>query len=187
MALGCALLPSVALSYPLDGYEETGIRRVEGARLAHEGLALGGFQPPGALLTTTEVDVRLLDHPDLQLAPADPDFTTHISALLGENANAYGIAVLDLTDPDAPSYAEHRGYHRQNVGNVPHVHCNRIVLGADFRRCFGANVADSFHVSVVLWRCFRDGRSHIPFDSIVSWVWESEVQSLLHRPVYEQT
>ncbi len=118
MALGCALLPSVALSYPLDGYEETGIRRVEGARLAHEGLALGGFQPPGALLTTTEVDVRLLDHPDLQLAPADPDFTTHISALLGENANAYGIAVLDLTDPDAPSYAEHRGDHRQNVGSI---------------------------------------------------------------------
>jgi hypothetical protein len=118
MALGCALLPGAALSYPLDGYEETGIRRVEGARLAHEGLALGGFQPPGALLTTAEVDVRLLDHPDLQLAPADPDFTTHIRALLGENANAYGIAVLDLTDPDAPSYAEHRGDHRQNVGSI---------------------------------------------------------------------
>ena len=118
LAFGLAVLPAVAPGYPLDGYEETGIRRVEGARLAHEGLALGGFQPPGALLTTAEVDVRLLDHPDLQLAPADPDFTTHIRALLGENANAYGIAVLDLTDPDAPSYAEHRGDHRQNVGSI---------------------------------------------------------------------
>ena len=35
-------------AYPLDGYEETGIRRVEWARMAHLGLAKGGFQPPGS-------------------------------------------------------------------------------------------------------------------------------------------
>ena len=59
-----ALLASAtsALGYPLDGYEETGIRRVEGARLANEGLAVGGFQPPGAMLTTEQVDLRLLGH-----------------------------------------------------------------------------------------------------------------------------
>jgi hypothetical protein len=106
------------LAYPLDGYEDTGIRRVEGSRLATEGKALGGIQPPGALLTTDQVELRLLSHPDLALPPADPEFTEKVRALLGENAPAYGIAVLDLTDPEQPAYAEYRGDYRQNVGSV---------------------------------------------------------------------
>ena len=107
-----------ALAYPLDGYEETGIRRLEGARLANEGLAVGGTQPPGALLTTEQVDLRLLQHQDLTLPKADPAFTAQVKALLGPNADRYGVAVLDLTDPDNPRYAEHRGDARQNVGSV---------------------------------------------------------------------
>ena len=108
---------SAALAYPLDGYEETGIRRVEGARLANEGKAIGGFQPPGAMLTTEQVDLRLVGK-NLDLPSADPDFTAKIVALLGENADRYGIAVLDLSDPENLSYAEHRGNHIQNVGSV---------------------------------------------------------------------
>lgn len=105
-------------AYPLDGYEETGIRRVEGARLAHEGLAPGGKQPPGALLSTAEVDIRLLDHPDVGLPQADPEFTDKIKALLGEDVDRYAVALLDLSDRDHPRYAEYRGDHRQNVGSV---------------------------------------------------------------------
>ncbi len=41
-----------------------------------------------------------------------------IVRLLGEHADRYGIAVLDLSDPDQPRYAEHRGDYRQNVGSV---------------------------------------------------------------------
>jgi hypothetical protein len=104
--------------YPLDGYEETGIRRVEGARLANEGLAKGGSQPPGAMLTTEQVDIRLVDYPDLSLPAPDPEFTAQIKSLLGENADRYGIAVLDLTDLENLRYAEYRGDHRQNVGSV---------------------------------------------------------------------
>jgi hypothetical protein len=118
LALVCMALPPLVLAYPLDGYEETGIRRVEGARLANEGLAQGDKQPPGALLTTEQVDIRLLDYPDVELPPADPAFTAKIKELLGENSNAYGIAVLDYSDPDNLKYAEHRGDYRQNVGSV---------------------------------------------------------------------
>jgi hypothetical protein len=110
--------PATLLAYPLDGYEDTGIRRVEGSRLATEGLALGGIQPPGALLTTEQVDLRLLDHQDLTLPPPDPEFTAVIRGLLGEYAGAYGVAVLDLTNPERPEFAEHRGDYRQNVGSV---------------------------------------------------------------------
>ena len=113
-----ALAPLTAQAYPLDGYEDTGIRRVEGARLAHEGLAEGDKQPPGALLTTDQVDLRLLGHPGLELPAPDPAFTAEVVRLLGDHAGEYGIAVLDLTDPDNPAYAEHRGDYRQNVGSV---------------------------------------------------------------------
>ena len=116
--LTAGVAASTVQAYPLDGYEETGIRRVEGARLAHQGLAKGGFQPPGALLTTEQVDIRLLDYPGLALPPSDPALTAEIVALLGEHADRYGMAVLDLTDPKNPRYAEHRGDYRQNVGSV---------------------------------------------------------------------
>ena len=112
------LATSAAHAYPLDGYAETGIRRVEGARLAQEGQVKDIRQPPGALLTTAQVDLRLLDHPDLVLPAPDPQFTAELVKLLGVNADKYGIAVLDLSDIDKPRYAEHRGDHRQNVGSV---------------------------------------------------------------------
>jgi len=112
-----AAVSLTVMAYPLDGYEETGIRRVEGARLANEGLAIGGFQPPGATLTTEQVDLRLVGR-HLTLPPPDPAFTAAIVAMLGEDAAQYGIAVLDMTDPDQLRYAEYRGDYRQNVGSV---------------------------------------------------------------------
>ncbi len=84
------LLPLSGLSYPLDGYQDTGIRRVEGSRLAHEGLARGGKQPPGALLPTGQVDLRLLDSRDLEPPEPDPGFSRKIRALPGENADRCG-------------------------------------------------------------------------------------------------
>jgi len=113
-----AAVAPVALAYPLDGYEETGIRRVEGARLANEGLAIGGFQPPGGLLTSDQVGPRLLDHRDLALPAPDPAFTAEITALLGEQTGQYAVAVLDLSEPEHPAYAQHRGDYHQNVGSV---------------------------------------------------------------------
>ena len=117
IVLSLVSIAITVMAYPLDGYEETGIRRVEGARLANEGLAIGGFQPPGAMLTTEQVDIRLVDR-GIALPPADPAFTKQIKGLLGEHADSYGIAVLDISDLDNPRYAEHRGDHRQNVGSV---------------------------------------------------------------------
>ena len=116
--LMASLAASVVHAYPIDGYADTGIRRVEGARLANEGLAKGGKQPPGGLLTTAQVDLRLLNHKDLDLPAPDPEFTAGLLKLLGDNASSYGVAVLDLSNPDKPRYAEHRADHRQNVGSV---------------------------------------------------------------------
>lgn len=110
--------PLTLQAYPLDGYEETGIRRLEASRRATEGLMPGPEQPPGALLPLEEVGPRLLDMKSLTIPEEDPEFTRQITSLLGSNAGAYGIAVLDLSDPDNPRYAEHRDNYKQNVGSV---------------------------------------------------------------------
>ncbi|WP_246540035.1 serine hydrolase [sulfur-oxidizing endosymbiont of Gigantopelta aegis] len=113
------MLPTIAAAYPLDGYVDTGIRRVEGSRLANEGVVKDRLsQVPGALLTTKEVDIRLLDHKDFQIPEADPQLNAQIKKLLGQHADEYGIAVLDLTDMEHPRYGVHRGDHKQNVGSV---------------------------------------------------------------------
>jgi hypothetical protein len=112
-----ALAAGTAAAYPLDGYEETGIRRLEGNRLANEGVVKDVKQPPGALLPLKTVDLRLLGK-TFDLPPPDPDFTREITRILTGSMDAYGLAVLDLSDPEHPRYAEHRGDHKQNVGSV---------------------------------------------------------------------
>jgi hypothetical protein len=105
-------------SYPLDGYPYTGILRLEGFRLAQEGKVRGIKIPMGARLTMDQVDLRLRDRPDFTIPPTDPKFTDTVAAYLGDDADNYGVAVLDLSDPDHPIYAEHNGTRRANVGSV---------------------------------------------------------------------
>jgi len=99
-------------AYPIDGYPDTGIRRVEGARMAQEGLIGGSKQPPGALLTTDQVDLRLVDHKALELPEPDPAQAItwivppgpHVSKLLrGDHEN---LAVRITINPVAKMLCE---------------------------------------------------------------------------------
>jgi hypothetical protein len=117
LALALALPPS-ALSYPLDGYEYTGIFRLEAQRLVQIGKAKGRKRPPGELLPMKDVDLRLLDHPDFQLPPPDPALTAKVKRLLGQHVNDYGIGLLDLSDMAHVRYAEWNGDKHQNPGSV---------------------------------------------------------------------
>lgn len=111
------LAAAAACAYPLDGYEETGIRRLEGNRLANQGMVNDVKQPPGALLSMKDVDLRLRAK-TFDLPPPDAEFTREVTAILTGGMDSYGVAVLDLSDPTHPRYAEHRGDHKQNVGSV---------------------------------------------------------------------
>jgi Beta-lactamase enzyme family len=118
LILAAFSFPSVATAYPLEGYESTGIRRLLGIRLAQQGLVRDSRQPPGARLGLAEVDLRLLDRRDFDLPAVDSALTRRIVDLLGAEAERYSVALLDLTEAQAPRYAEHRGAERQNVGSV---------------------------------------------------------------------
>lgn len=115
----CLLGISVdAPAYPLDGYEETGIRRLEYFRLIEAGEIEETRQPPGALLTMDQVELALTRHPDFEIPKADPGFTAAVVELLGDQADRYSLLILDLSNPEQPAYAEHRPDERQNVGSV---------------------------------------------------------------------
>jgi hypothetical protein len=113
-----AFAPTLVSAYPLDGYTETGIRRVEGSRRANDGLVHHNKQPPGALLPTSAVNLWMTSRQDMDLPPVDPELTARIVALLGDKADRYGIVPLDLERSAASCLREHRGDFRQNVGSV---------------------------------------------------------------------
>jgi hypothetical protein len=112
------LVASVSWSYPLDGYAYTGIARVEAYRLAMEGKVRAPKQPPGALLASSQVDLRLLGHSDFGIPAADAQFVAKLEGLLGEEADRYAVAVLDLTNPEQPRYAAHQASARANPGSI---------------------------------------------------------------------
>ena len=105
-------------AYPLDGYEYTGIARVEAYRLAMEGKVRAPKQPPGALLSIDEVDIRLEARSDFEIPPPEAEFVARVRNLLGAEADRYAVAVLDLSNLEQPRYAEHRSTVRANPGSV---------------------------------------------------------------------
>jgi hypothetical protein len=112
------LFASLSWSYPLDGYAYTGIARLEAYRLAMEGKVRAPKQPPGALLSIDQVDLRLQAKTDFEIPAADDEFVSRMQNLLGDEADRYALAVLDLTNIEQPRYAEHRNTARANPGSV---------------------------------------------------------------------
>jgi hypothetical protein len=112
------LFAAPGFAYPLDGWEHTGASRLEAFDLAHEVLLQRGTIRPGAMKRMDEVRLGLVDYPDFELPAPDGAFSAEIRSLLGGNAGAYGIAVLDITDPERPFYAEVNGGTEQNPGSV---------------------------------------------------------------------
>jgi len=105
-------------AYPLDASEDTGIHRLEAFDLAKEALLANGRLKSGAMLTQAEVRPRLLDRKDLTLPPTDPALIEKVLEVLGDDADGYGIALLDISDPANPRYAEHNGRRVQNPASV---------------------------------------------------------------------
>ncbi|MBW2399034.1 MAG: hypothetical protein JRG80_07140, partial [Deltaproteobacteria bacterium] len=106
-----------AAGYPLDASEETGISRLEVFKLAESVLLEQGALKPGSLLPTKKIRLNLRG-PGFEMPAPDPGFTAEVRNMVGKDAPAYGISVLDITDPKNPRYAEINGNRTQNPGSV---------------------------------------------------------------------
>ncbi len=110
LALAVLLAAGPALAYPVYEADDRGI-----ARLApYQATEL----PAGARLPLGRVDLRLTARKDLDLPPPDPELSREIAHILGQDAQSFSFAVLDLSDPGRPRYAEHRGDAAATAGSV---------------------------------------------------------------------
>ncbi len=165
--------------YPLDGDGYTGIARLEGYRLAQEGAVRGHRLPPGALLKTSEVDLRLLDHLDLTLPEPDPILTEQVRDFLGEGAEQYGFAVLDLSDLAHPRYAEYRGREPGNPGSV-----GKLMVALGIFQALADIYPDDIEARLQVLRTapvtadrfIRTDHHKVPF-------WDAEKKRFHHRPL----
>lgn len=176
----CLSASNLVHPYPLDGDAVTGISRLEGYRLVQERKARGAPRlPPGALLETDQVDLRLTNHPDLKLPVADKDFSAQVESLLGDDADRYGLALLDLTDPQRPLYAEHRGGRPFNPGSVGKL---AVAMGL-FQALAVVYPGDIAARTQILRNSPLVADDFIVYDHHKVPLWDAQKQRLQHRPL----
>lgn len=112
----------LALLYPIDGYDSTGIKRLYRLQKMENDSIDNKRIPNGAYLKLGDVKLNLLSRKQDSLATIlieDPEFSRSIARITpGGN---YSLAVLDITDPDSLKYAAHRenvGYQPGSVGKI---------------------------------------------------------------------
>ena len=107
-----------AAAWPLDDSDDSRIGRLEYMRRIESGQLQGTKQPPGALLPTSAVRLRMLEHAAYEAGTPDTGLSAALRGLLGARAADYSVALLDLSNPERPYYAEHRAEKRYNPGSV---------------------------------------------------------------------
>jgi len=96
------------IGYPLDGYDTTHIRRLQSA---NRDALPAGAQLPSAVVVPSGLGVDMLP-------PPDPELGDKLRNILGDMADQYSIALLDISDPDSPRFAVHNPDMIANIGSV---------------------------------------------------------------------
>ena len=123
LPLLCVVL--VALLYPIDGYERTGIKRLKRLELIQSGEIKSTTPLPSGALRSWE-DIRLnldaLKKDSLStFFKEDAQLQKEISALFRGLDKSYSLSVLDISDPAKVRYAhrnETLGYQPGSVGKL---------------------------------------------------------------------
>ena len=181
VGLFCALLAWAGQGwcYPLDGYPYTGILRLEGFRLAQKNQVDGIKIPAGARLDSDQVDLRLGERQDLALPAIDADFAQALEKFLGDEADRYGVAVLNLADPDQPIYAEHNGGQRANVGSV-----GKILVALGIFQALADIYPDDIDQRLKILRSsLVTADSFIQSDHHKVPLWNLEAKKISYRPI----
>jgi hypothetical protein len=117
-------LSSSLNAYPIDGFSQSGIRRLERLRLISAGELQGTMPVEGALKGVEEIRLRLTgsrgDSIGFPLSP-DPAMQRELDGLFPNRDESYSIAVLDITQGKPVRYAarqENRTFSPGSVGKL---------------------------------------------------------------------
>lgn len=167
-----------AAGYPLDASEETGISRLEVFKLAESVLLEQGALKPGSLLPTKKIRLNLRG-PGFEMPAPDPGFTAEVRNMVGKDAPAYGISVLDITDPKNPRLAEINGSRMQNPGSVGKI----MVLLGWFQALADIYPDDIDARKKVLYETQVTANGFINRDSHVVPFWKRGDPKVIRRPI----
>ena len=118
----CILLSFGFISYPIDGYETTGIARLYQLRKMQIDSVPYNRIPFGAYKKLADIKLNLLTRTEdsiEELLVEDADFAKRINKLFP--GQGYSAAVMDITDPQNLKYAafrENAGYQPGSVGKM---------------------------------------------------------------------
>ena len=115
------LVFDVLFSYPIDGFSETGIRRLQRLHLILEGKLKGTQPPPGGQKSITEIRLNLINDKgdSLDVLPAeDLALQKQINNLFPDRDASYSIALLDITKGRPVRYASRQGNRQFSPGSV---------------------------------------------------------------------
>lgn len=124
-------LPAAALAYPLDGMDESGIRRLQGFVLAQQTPGAPKLWP-GQLWTSDEITLRLLDYdgPDFDALAEDAELSAFLTRTLRSRDPSYGMVLIDMTDSGGVRWAGLRPDVKQNAGSVGKLICMAALFHA---------------------------------------------------------
>jgi len=116
-----ALVPILVTAYPIDGYELTGIKRLDYFQAVQSGEVadntVQNYFLPGAMLSTSQVVPKLLDT-DIEFPQRSSELSAQLAKLIPDDPTRYSVALLDLSDPNNVRYAAHNPNFLNNVGSV---------------------------------------------------------------------
>lgn len=115
------LVPTVANDYPIDGYDETGIRRLKYLEMIAAGELTGNLPAIGGRKSVDEIQLNLLGNrgDSLEKLPdTDPKFQTSINALFPRLDESYSLSILDITPGKPIRYAGRKEKGQYQPGSV---------------------------------------------------------------------
>jgi len=119
--IGTLLLPTAVFAYPIDGFEQTGIRRLKQAEQVMSGAIKGPKLPSGATLGVDQITLGLESRTiDLSMTGPriDTDLQEKISALFPNKDESYSLALLDISPSRPVRMATRQADRRFAVGSV---------------------------------------------------------------------
>ena len=112
---------TASITYPITGYEATGIARLLYLeRRAQEGDTARALRA-GSFLNWNDIQLNLTSRPDLAdslVMQPTPGFQESMSRLFPNRGRGYGIAVMDMTDPNNLKYASENETSQYQPGSV---------------------------------------------------------------------
>ena len=116
-------LVTSAYYYPIDGYDTTGIRRLKRLQLCVAGDLPDLGLPPGAYRSIRDIKLNLTEKKDSpeKVLVEDTKLQKQIDVLFPKLDKSYSVTILDITNPNAPRYAQQnatRGYQPGSVGKL---------------------------------------------------------------------